>query len=194
LVTNIFLRDEVSFRSVKLLTAERSIDVAKQQTSQGAADFVAAYKSFFFDLPMARLQQSFGMNTEKEATEAAWTGYDAAVRMLTSAVDSLYRSPVFSDLVSRTLNTTLRWQQISGAVSGAIFTSFWTAVGAPTAAEVQGLSEQLRSLEQRLSQLPQKKDVQNILDQIRTLDARLHRTTPTAASLRNNHHEERAAA
>jgi hypothetical protein len=177
-----------------LLTAERSIDVAKQQTSQGATDFAAAYKSFFFDLPMASLKQSFGMNTEKEAAEAAWTGYDAGVRMATAAIDALYRSPIFSDVVSRTLSATLRWQQVSSAVSSTVFTSFWKALGAPTSAEVQGISEQLRSLEQRLAQMPQKKDVQTILEQVRTLEARLHRTAPAATPLRGNPHNERIAA
>ena len=168
--------------------------MAKQQTSQGATDFATAYKSFFFDLPMASLKQSFGISTEKEAAEAAWTGYDAGVRMAAAAVDALYRNPVFSDVVSRTLSATLRWQQLGSAVSSTVFTSFWKALGAPTSAEVQGISEQLRSLEQRLSQLPQKKDVQTLLEQVRTLEARLHRTTPAATPLRSNHHDERVAA
>ncbi len=168
--------------------------MAKQQTSQGTTDFATAYKSFFFDLPMASLKQGFGISTEKEATEAAWTGYDAGVRMATAAIDALYRNPVLSDVVSRTLNATLRWQQMSSAVSSTVFTSFWKALGAPTSAEVQGISEQLRSLEQRLSQMPQKKDVQTLREQVRTLEARLQRTTPAATPLRSNHHDERVAA
>jgi hypothetical protein len=143
---------------------------------------------------MASLKQNFGMTTEREPVEAAWRGYDAGVRMATTAIDALYRNPFFSDVVSRTLSMTLRWQQISSAVSGAVFTSFWKALGAPTSAEVQALSEQLRSLEHRLSQMPQKKDIQTILEQVRTLDARLHRTAPTATPLRTNHREERVAA
>jgi hypothetical protein len=166
--------------------------VAKQQQSQGAVDFTAAYKSLFFDFPMASLKWGLGMGEEKDATTAAWKGYDASVRMATATIDALYRNPLFSDVFSRTLNTMLRWQQIGNAVSGTVFTSLWKAMGVPTSGEVQVLAEQLRGLENRLSQMAQTKDVQMLLDQLRALDARLPRTAPTV--IRANHHEERAAA
>lgn len=168
--------------------------MAKQETSQSTQDIATAYKSFFFDLPLAGLKWSFGAGEEKDATIAAWKGYDAGVRATVAAIDALYRNPLFNDLFGRTVSTMLRWQQIGNAVSGAVFTSVWKALGAPTAAEAQGLSEQLRSLEHRLAQMPQKKDVQTLLDQIRTLEARLPRTAPTVVTSRSNHHDERVAA
>jgi hypothetical protein len=166
--------------------------VAKQQQSQGAEDFTTAYKSLFFDLPMASLKWGFGMGEEKDVATAAWKGYDASVRMATATIDALYRNPLFSDVFSRTLSTMFRWQQISNVVSGTVFTSLWKTLGVPTSDEVQALSEQLRGLENRLSQMAQKKDVQTLLDQLRALDTRLPRTAPTV--VRTNHHEERAAA
>jgi len=166
--------------------------VAKQQVTQGAGDFATAYKSFFFDLPVASLKWTLGMGEEKDATVAVWKGYDAGVRMATTAIDSLYRSPLFSDIFGRTLSTTLRWQQFGNAMGGAIFTSLWKTMGIPTVGEIQGLSEQLRSLENRLSHMAQKKDVQTLLEQVRALEARLPRTLPT--TVRSNHQEERAAA
>jgi hypothetical protein len=156
-------------------------------------DFTTAYKSFFFDLPMTSLKWSLGVGEEKDAMTATWKGYDAGVRMAAAAIDSLYQNPVFSTIFGRTLSTVLRWQQISNALGGAMFTSLWKAMGIPTSDELQALSEQLRGLENRLSQMAQKKDVQTLLDQIRTLDARLPRTAPTVVR-NNNHHEERAAA
>lgn len=132
------------------------------------------------------------MGEEKDAATAVWKGYDASVRMATTAVDALYRNPLFSDIFSRTLSTMLRWQQIGNVISGTVFTSLWKAMGVPTSDEVQILAEQLRSLENRLSQVAQTKDVLMLLEQIRALDARLPRTTPTV--VRANHHEERAAA
>jgi hypothetical protein len=96
--------------------------VAKQPTAQGAVDFATAYKSFFFDLPMASLKWSLGVGEEKDATTAAWNGYDASVRMTTAAIDALYRSPLFSDVFGRTLSTMLQWQKVGNAVSGAMFT------------------------------------------------------------------------
>ncbi|MGE0682168.1 MAG: hypothetical protein AB7P69_14875 [Candidatus Binatia bacterium] len=166
--------------------------MATKQHSQGAVDFTTAYKSLFFDLPMASLKWRLGMGEEKDATIAVWKGYDASVRIATAAVDALYRNPLFSDVFSRTLSTMLQWQQIGNAVSGTVFTSLWKTMGVPTADEVQILAEQLRGLENRLSQMAQTKDVQTLLDQLRALDARLPRTAPTV--VRTNHHEERAAA
>ena len=167
--------------------------MAKQQSSQGAADFTTAYKSFFFDLPVASLRWGLGVGGEKDATIAAWKGYDASVRMATAAIDALYRNPLFSDIFGRTLSSLLRWQQIGNAMSGAVFTSLWATIGIPTATELQGLSEQLRSLEHHLSQMAHKKDVQKLLDEVRALEARLPRSMPTVVRS-NNHHEERKAA
>lgn len=152
--------------------------MAKQQAAQGAEDLMTAYSSFFFALPLAGLKWGFGIGDEKEATEAAWKGYDAGVRLASASVDALYRNPVFSDLFSRTLNTVLRWQHISNTVSGAVSTAAWKALGAPTAAEVQALSGQLHALETRLERVAQKKDIQALLDHMRALEARLPRTAP----------------
>jgi hypothetical protein len=165
--------------------------VAKQQGAQSATDLATAYKSFFFDLPLAGLKWSLGAGEEKTATEAVWKGYDAGVRMTSTAIDTLYRNPLFSTIFGRTLSTALQWQQVGNAVSGAVFTSLWKALGAPTAAEIKGLSEQVRALDARLSQVAQKKEVQTILEQVRALDARLHRSAPTPLRV---HHEERVAA
>jgi hypothetical protein len=165
--------------------------VAKQQTTEGAADLVTAYKSFFFDLPLASLKWSLGAGEEKEATVAAWTGYDAGVRAASTAIDALYQNPIFSETFSRMLSAALRWQQLGNSLSGAVLTSLWRTLGVPTSAEVHGLSEQVRTLETRLAQVAQKKDVQALLDQLRTLDTRLPRPTPTPLRA---HHEERVAA
>ena len=173
--------------------------MAKQQSSQGAADFAAAYKSFFFDLPVASLKWRFGVGEEKDATTAAWKGYDASVRLAAAAIDALYRNSLFSDTFSRTLSTMLRWQQVGNAMSGTVFTSLWKTMGVPTSTEIQGLSEQLRGLEQRLSQLTNKKEAQKLLGQVRSLEARIPRPAPTVVRTNTNHqenihHEERTAA
>jgi hypothetical protein len=153
--------------------------VAKQLTTQSLGDLATAYKSFFFDLPLAGLKWSLGAGEEKDATAAAWKGYDAGVRMASATIDALYRNPLFSNVFGRALSATLQWQQVGNAVSGALFTSMRKAVGAPSAAELQGLSEQVRSLDARFSQVAQQKEVQEVLEQVRTLNARLPRPAPT---------------
>lgn len=166
--------------------------MAKQQVNQGTEDFMTACSSLFFALPLAGLKWGLGMGDEKEATEAAWKGYDASVRLASASVDALYRNPVFSDLFGRTLNTVLRWQHVGNTVSGAVSTAAWKALGAPTAAEVQALSDQLRTLETRLERVAQKKDIQALLDHVRTLETRLPRTAPVP--LHPAPREERVAA
>jgi len=87
---------------------------------------------------------------EKEVVEAAWKGYDAGVRLASTSVDYLYRDAVVSDFMARSLDGWLRWQRLSQAAASAFFAALWPAVGLPTAAAVQALSEELRSVDTRL--------------------------------------------
>jgi hypothetical protein len=166
--------------------------MAANSQAQGAVELATIYKSFLFDLPLASMKWSFGINAEKEASEAAWKGYDASVRLATTTIDALYRSPLFSDVAGRTLNMLLRWQQIGNAVNGTVFTGLWKALGVPTAAEMESLAEQLRSVEEKLSHVAEKKDLRVILDQLHSLEASMHRSAQ--APLRNGRAEGRIAA
>ncbi len=163
--------------------------MAEKQMTQTIEDLTTVYKTLFLDLLLAGAKWGMGIGAEKETTETAWKAYDASVRLATSAIDTLYRSPLFGEAVSRTFTEALRWQRVGNAVSGTVLTGLWRALGVPTAAEVQGLSDQVRTLETRLAQ---KKDVQTILEQLRTLQVRLN--APSQAQYRNGHLEERAAA
>jgi hypothetical protein len=161
--------------------------MAEKKTTQPLEELATTYKTLFFDLPLAGAKWGMGIGTEKETTETAWKAYDASVQLTTTAIDSLYRSPLFSETVSRTLTAALRWQRIGNALSGAVLTGLWRTLGVPTTAEVQGLADQIRTLETRLAQ---KKDVQTILEQLRTLQTRSYSSTPYS----NGHLKERAAA
>jgi len=161
--------------------------MTEKKLTQTLEDVATVYKALFFDLPLAGARWGLGLCAEKETTETAWKAYDAGVRLATTAVDNLYRSPLFSEAVSRTLTQALRWQRIGNAVSGTVLAGLWRTLGVPTAAEVQGLSDQLQALETRLAH---KKDVQPILEQLRALQARLH----SAARQSDGRLEERAAA
>ncbi|HEV8717190.1 MAG TPA: hypothetical protein VGX03_30765 [Candidatus Binatia bacterium] len=164
--------------------------MVEKKMAQTLEDVATVYKTLFFDLPLAGAKWGIGLGAEKETTETAWKAYDASVRLATTAIDTLYRSPLFSEAASRTFTRALRWQRISHAVSGTVLTGLWRTLGVPTAAEVQGLSDQVHALETRLAQLAHKKDVQTILEQLRTLQARLH----SSASYSDGRLQERAAA
>jgi hypothetical protein len=94
------------------------------------------------------------MGKEKDVAEAAWKGYDAGVRVASAALDTLYRSPLFGNVLSRSLKGFLRWQRLSNALSGALFTGLWQTVGLPTAAETQALHSQVQALREELRSLP----------------------------------------
>src|SRR5215475_11330723 len=132
------------------------MSMAEKKTIQTLEDLATAYKTLFFDLPLAGAKWGVGIGAEKETTETAWKAYDASVRLATTAIDSFYRSPLFSQAVSRTLTRALRWQRLGNAISATVLTGLWRTLGVPTTAQVQGLSDQVRVLETRLAQLAQK--------------------------------------
>ena len=55
---------------------------------------MVVYKTLFFDLPLAGARWSLGLGGEKETAEAAWKGYDASVRLASTAIDNFYLSVV----------------------------------------------------------------------------------------------------
>lgn len=121
-----------------------------QKTTQPIDDVVTVTKTLLFDLPLAHMRQRLGLSEGKETVATAWKGYDAGVRLASSATDSLYRSPLFGNAIARSVDATLRWQRLSHAVAGAVFTGLWQAVGLPTAAETQALRSELQALREEL--------------------------------------------
>lgn len=120
--------------------------MASKQTTQAVEDLATVYRTLAVDLPLAATRWGFGVGGEKETTEAAWKAYDAGVRLATSAVDSLYRSPTAGTFTARALNVFLRGQRLSNALAGVVFTGLWQSVGLPTAAETQALRAEVQAL------------------------------------------------
>jgi hypothetical protein len=113
-------------------------------------DLVTMYQTFFFDLPLTGTKWGSGTRTEQEVTETVWKGYDAGVRLATAAINNLYRQPVVSEVVARSLGAMLRWQRLSNVLVGASFAGLWSATGLPTAAAVQGLRAEVQILREEL--------------------------------------------
>lgn len=120
--------------------------MASKQTTQAVADLATVYRTLAIDLPLAATRWGLGAGKEKETTEVAWKAYDAGVRLATTAVDSLYRSPLAGTVTARALNVFLRGQQLSNALAGVVFTGLWQSVGLPTAAETQALRTEVQAL------------------------------------------------
>jgi hypothetical protein len=117
-----------------------------QKPQQQIDDFLLLTRSVFVDLPLAGIQWQWRVGKKKAVTETAWKGYDAGVRLATAAIDNLYRLPLTADVLNRAAPVLLRWQRINNAVTGAVFTGLWQAVGLPTTAETRALREAVARL------------------------------------------------
>jgi hypothetical protein len=144
--------------------------VAKQ-AQHNVADLMTMYKATFFELPMTGTKWAWGVGKEQEATEAAWKGYDAWVRLTSTSIDGLYRNSLFGEIAARSLDGALRWQRLSQALAGAVFGGLWPIVGLPTAAAVQALQEGVQSLTARLT--AQDAQIRALRTEVRALAADL---------------------
>ena len=88
----------------------------------------------------------WGIGNEVTVTEAAWTGYDAGVRLATATVDNLYRLPLTTTILRNAAPALLRWQYVGNAVIRAASAGVWHTVGLPTARETQALRKDLAHL------------------------------------------------
>jgi len=121
-----------------------------EKRSQNVEDLLAITKTFFFDLPYTGVRLGLGVESMEVATKVVWKGYDAGVRLVTTAIDSLYRNPLYSEMLNRSLPGVLRWQKFSNALTETFFVGLWRTVSLPTSYEIQALHEDLRSLSAHL--------------------------------------------
>jgi hypothetical protein len=118
-----------------------------KQTDAAMTDMVlAALKALAVELPVAGVKRGLGKGEAGAVTDSAWKGYDASIRLVMSSIDRLYRNRLFGTLLAGSAEGLLRWQRLNNALTGAFFTALWRAVDVPTAAEVNAVREELRSL------------------------------------------------
>ena len=160
--------------------------MSEQNFTKSMEDLLTAYKTFTLDLPLAGTRWAFGIGQEKDVTTTAWKGYDASIRFATAAVDSLYRTPLFSTTVSTAANQMLRWQQVGNSVTNLFSASVWQGFGVPVRTDIQALAERVKTLEAHVNEPARKIPPRPSINRIRPLDSHIpHPTSPS---------EERAAA
>jgi hypothetical protein len=137
------------------------------KTAQRGEDLLTVYKAALFDIPLAGAIWGVGRGQEKKVAEAAWKGYDAWVRLANAAIDELYRTPLFGDLLGRSLDRWLRWQRLNRVTIGTFFANLWATVGLPPAEAVQALHEELYSVDVRLQ--AQEATAQSLRGELRAL-------------------------
>ncbi len=143
-------------------------------TSHSAQDLITISQTLFFDLPLAAVRWEFGSEADKETTEAAWKVYGASVRLATTAVDTLYRTPLFSEALSASLNQLLRWQQVGSTLNRVLLTGVWRSLELPTAAEVQALTEHVRALADRVHEPAQTLPIRSALNREQVRETRVN--------------------
>ncbi len=121
-----------------------------KQDQHDVADLMTMYNAIFFEFPIAGAKWGWGVGKEQEVAEAAWKGYDAWVRLTSTSINELYKNSLFGEIATRSLDRGLRWQRLSNVLADAFFAGLWPAVGLPTAAAMQALGEEVRSLIARL--------------------------------------------
>jgi hypothetical protein len=125
---------------------EEKGEIMSSRQSRVAEELAKFARVAWFDLPLAAAKRMLGADDEKNLTEAAWKAYDAWVRLANEATNELYSSRLFGDLTGRTMESALRAQQVSDAVASAFFGNLWSAVGLPTAREIQALRDEMTLL------------------------------------------------
>jgi hypothetical protein len=125
------------------MTKEITPRVEEKGMNQKSEDLLQVYKTLSFDVPLASMRWIFGSGNDKESTLAIWKGYDAGVRLATSAVDSLYRSQSLSEVLGTTVNQMLRIQQFTNAASKLFVTGLWQPLALTATSEGQPIAEAL---------------------------------------------------
>ncbi len=143
-------------------------------TSHSAQDLITISQTLLFDLPLAAARWEFGSRADKEATEAAWKVYDASVRLATTAVDTLYRTPLFNDALSASMNQLLRWQWVGNTLNRVLLTGVWRSLELPAVAEVQALTEHVRALADRVHEPAQTLPIRSALNREHVRETRVN--------------------
>jgi hypothetical protein len=109
--------------------------------------FVAARSMFERDGEQAP-QQDLKMDVQ----QAGWKAYDAWVQLLNESANGLYNSPEVGSAVGRSMESSLKWQRLGSAMTGALFAALWPAVGLPSAAELTELRAEVGALRNDLAE------------------------------------------
>ena len=123
------------------------------KAGQGITDLMTAYKAFCMDGPLAGMRRNLGLTAEKEAVAAGWAGYDATMRMASTTIDNIYRTPFFGALTARTFDGLLRWQQVGNAMTRTTLAGLVQMAGLPTQTDTKALRAEVSALRAEVTAL-----------------------------------------
>ena len=87
---------------------------------------------------------------DRQVHEIGWKAYDTVVGAANNATNRLYSNPAVGNVLGGAIDIMLRWQRFNAAVAGAFFAALWPAVGLPSAAEVEALRRDMRSMREEV--------------------------------------------
>lgn len=105
------------------------------------------------DLPLLAIPRLFNSpGSDKELWAAGWKAYDAGVAIATDLTNRVYTSPRVGRVAGRAIDVSLKFQRLADAVSGALFSALWPAVGLATASEIRRLADKIDSIREQTQQ------------------------------------------
>jgi hypothetical protein len=109
-------------------------------------DATTLVRSLVPDLKLVEARRLLAAGPDKAAADAAWTAYDAAIRLANSSLEAVSRQPAFGRLANRGLASLLRWRRVGAAVRDASVTALWQALNVPTADQLQIVRIEIEAL------------------------------------------------
>lgn len=103
-------------------------------------------QAFWLELPAAAARNLRGDGAGEELQDAGWKAYDAWISLTNEVTNQVYESPLFGNLIGRTMESTLRIQQAGNALASAFFGNLWPAIGIPTRDEIEALRTEVSAL------------------------------------------------
>jgi hypothetical protein len=125
---------------------DKSQPVASPAISALARNLADFAEASLIDLPIAAAKRLARRGSELELNEAGWKAYDGFISIVNQTTSNLYSSRRFGAFAGRSTELGLRAQRLNQALAGAFFTTLWSALGLPTAQEVEALREDVRGL------------------------------------------------
>jgi len=137
-----------AFREAKGVNVKFFEQLSKFSEAMLEIPFVAARSMLAQDRD---LDQDRGQSGEQQLQQAGWKAYDAWMELLAESANGLYASPEVGASVGRSMESSLKWQRLGSAMTGAFFAALWPAVGLPSAAELTELRAEVGALRDDLA-------------------------------------------
>lgn len=122
-----------------------------RSTSPLVQELSNLYEALCFDLPAEATKSLLGMDNEKQLQKAGWKAYDACISVANEFTNLAYSNRLIGEITGRTMDSALRWREVSSTMASAFFGNLWPAIGLPTQIELLMVRDELMALREELA-------------------------------------------